>query len=70
MLHTYASSNLGTSILFQIRVQVAPCMCRRVASSLLLLPPIVEDLRMRQQRSTVSFEVEESIFFVFVMGLG
>ena len=47
-------------------------MCRRVASSLLLLPPIVEDLRMRQQKSTVtvSFEVEESLFFVVVLGLG
>ena len=45
-------------------------MCRRVASSLLLLPPIVEDLKMRQQRSTVSFEVEESTFFVVVLDLG
>ena len=49
------------------RGRVAPCMCRRVASSLLLLPPVVEDLKMR---STVSLEVEESIFFVFVLGLG
>ena len=63
-------TSLGTSVLFQIRGQVAPCMCKRVASSLLLLPPIVEDLRMRQQRSTVSFEVEESTFLVFVLGLG
>ena len=62
--------SLGTSVLFQIRCQVTPCMCRRVASSLLLLPPIVEDLRMRQQKSTVSFEVEESLFFVVVLGFG